>query len=99
MSQVEQIPAHDWENWLETNRGIVLDVRQPDEWKQGVLPGAQKIAMSEIQGRLHELSKETALLCVCRSGGRSQQVANYLNSLGFEASNLSGGMKALGLQD
>lgn len=99
MSQAEQIPADQWEVWLESTDGVLLDVREANEWEKGVLPGAEKISMSTIQGRVHELSKDKAVLCVCRSGGRSQQVANYLNALGFQASNLSGGMKALGLQD
>jgi rhodanese-related sulfurtransferase len=55
--------------------------------------------MGEIPGRLGELDTDQALLVVCRSGGRSQQVALYLSMNGFaKVGNMSGGMKALGLQ-
>mgnify|MGYP006177349191 CR=1 FL=1 len=57
------------------------------------------ISMGEIPGRLDELDTDQALLVVCRSGGRSQQVALYLSMNGFaRVANMSGGMKALGLQ-
>jgi len=56
--------------------------------------------MGEIPGRMGELDPEEALLVVCRAGGRSQQVALYLNMNGFtRVANMSGGMKALGLQE
>jgi rhodanese-related sulfurtransferase len=47
-----------------------------------------------------ELDTDQALLVVCRSGGRSQQVALYLTMNGFnKVANMIGGMKALGLQE
>jgi rhodanese-related sulfurtransferase len=56
--------------------------------------------MTEIVDRADELDKDTPVLCVCRSGSRSAQVANYLKSLGYETvANLDGGVKALGMQD
>jgi rhodanese-related sulfurtransferase len=99
MKQIEQVSSDEWENWAEDNNAIVLDVRQPEEWDQGTLPSATKISITEIMDRIDELPKEQALLCVCRSGGRSQQVATYLTSKGYTVvANLAGGMHALGLQ-
>ena len=98
MSAVQQVPAGEWEDWLEENDGALLDIREPHEWIQGVLPGAQTISMREIIDRLDEVPADQPLLCICRSGERSQQVANFLMSQGYEASNMAGGMKALGMQ-
>jgi len=99
MNQIEQVPSHEWESWTEDNSAIVLDVRQPEEWEQGTLPSATRISITEIMARVDELPKEQAILCVCRSGGRSQQVANYLAFNGYGVvANLAGGMHALGLQ-
>jgi rhodanese-related sulfurtransferase len=54
--------------------------------------------MSEIIQRIDELPADRAILCVCRSGNRSQQVAAYLTMSGYEnVANLSGGLKALGM--
>jgi rhodanese-related sulfurtransferase len=93
------VQAPDWETWIADNGGRILDIREPWELEQGTLPGATLISMGEIPGRLGELDTDQALLVVCRSGGRSQQVALYLSMNGFvRVANMSGGMKALGLQ-
>jgi rhodanese-related sulfurtransferase len=56
--------------------------------------------MTELVERIDELPKDRPILCVCRSGSRSQQVAAYLTMNGFgDVANLSGGLKALGMQD
>lgn len=81
------------------NDATVLDVREPDEWELGTLPGAVLISQGEIVDRMEELPKDKPLLCVCRSGGRSSNVAAFLSFNGYQTANLSGGMKALGMQD
>jgi rhodanese-related sulfurtransferase len=97
---IETVPAADWETWLSENDGVVLDIREPYEWEQGVLPAAIQISMGEIPTRIGELDADRAYLVVCRVGGRSQQVAAFMAVNGYErVANLSGGMKALGLQD
>jgi len=99
MSMVEGVQAPDWETWIADTGGRILDIREPWEWEQGTLPGATLISMGEIPGRLGELDTNQAVLVVCRSGSRSQQVALYLSMNGFaRVGNMSGGMKALGLQ-
>lgn len=100
MSEFENVPAHEWETWSTECSAVILDVREAPEWELGTLPGSTLIAMTEIVDRVGELDKETPILCVCRSGSRSAQVANYLSSVGFEqVANLEGGVKALGMQD
>lgn len=97
---IEQVRASEWESWVAGNRAIVLDVREAREWAAGTLPGSVLVSMSEIVERIGELPTDRPILCVCRSGNRSQQVAAYLTMSGFDdVANLSGGMKALGLQD
>jgi len=100
MSMIENVPAETWETWIDESGGRVLDIREPFEWEQGILPGATLISMGEIPERMAELDTDEALLVVCRSGGRSQQVAMYLSMNGYsKVANMAGGMKALGLQD
>lgn len=100
MSMIEQVPAEEWETWVAENGGRVLDIREPFELEQGTLPGAVLISMGEIPERMAELETDEALLVVCRSGGRSRQVAAYLAMNGYtRVANMAGGMKALGLQD
>ena len=100
MNQIEQVPWREWEGWADDNDAVVLDVREPEEWEQGTLPGATRISITEIMDRIDEIPTDRAILCVCRSGGRSQQVATYLAFNGYvDVANLVGGMHALGLQD
>jgi rhodanese-related sulfurtransferase len=97
---IEVVPAQEWESWIASNHGKILDIREPFEWDQGVLPDSTLISMGEIPGRIDELDTEQAFLVVCRSGGRSHHVAVYLTMNGFsKVANMAGGMKALGLQD
>ena len=64
---------------------IILDVRRPDEYAEGHIPGAinvpnEKIGTSEIP----ELPDKSQLILVyCRSGNRSKQAAEKLVKLGY----------------
>ncbi|XVV03935.1 rhodanese-like domain-containing protein [Actinosynnema sp. CA-248983] len=71
---------------------VLLDVREADEWEAGHAPGALHIPMSELAGRLSDLP-EAELLVVCRAGGRSARVVQYLNANGWDAKNVDGGMQ------
>lgn len=100
LSNVESVPASEWESWVADNEAVVLDVREPDEWALGTLPGSTLMSVGEIMERIGELDTTRPVLCVCRSGGRSGQVAAYLAASGFDSvANMTGGVKALGMQD
>lgn len=73
---------------------VVLDVREDDEWVHGHIDGATHIAMGDVPARLDDLPEGDPLYVTCRSGGRSAQVAAWLNQNGFDAVNVAGGMGA-----
>jgi rhodanese-related sulfurtransferase len=98
MTTFSQVPASDWETWVMTKEATILDVREPHEWAQGTLPEALLISQGQLMDRLHEIPKDRPVLCVCRSGGRSANVALFLAFNDYEAANMAGGMKALGMQ-
>lgn len=99
MVDIESVPADQWDEWVEANNGVLLDVREPSEWQQGTLPGALLIPVSQLVERIGEIPAGRALLCVCRSGNRSHQVAAFLKFNGYDVvANMVGGMKALGMQ-
>lgn len=72
----------------------LLDVREPDEWAAGHVPGAIHIPMGEVIDRVDRISGAGRVVVVCRSGGRSARVAEYLLGIGVDAVNLEGGMQA-----
>lgn len=71
---------------------LVLDVRQPDEFRGGHIAGAKLIPLDQLGGRLNELPRDREILCVCRSGARSGAAARQLQAAGYNILNLSGGM-------
>jgi rhodanese-related sulfurtransferase len=71
---------------------ILLDVRENDEWAAGHADGAVHIPMGEVVGRLSEVPEGGRIHVVCRVGGRSAQVTQYLIAQGMDAVNVNGGM-------
>jgi rhodanese-related sulfurtransferase len=71
---------------------ILLDVREQDEWAAGHAENAVHIPMSEIVERISEVPDGGRVHVVCRVGGRSAQVTQYLLAQGVDAVNVSGGM-------
>ncbi|WP_354641603.1 rhodanese-like domain-containing protein [Kitasatospora camelliae] len=72
---------------------VLLDVREQDEWDAGHVDGALHIPIGEVVARITELP-EDRLYVLCRVGGRSAQVVQYLVAQGRDAVNVDGGMYA-----
>jgi rhodanese-related sulfurtransferase len=72
----------------------LLDVREPYEWQAGHVEGAVHVPMGELLERLGEVPTDREVVVVCKVGGRSAQVVQYLNQAGWSAVNLDGGMYA-----
>jgi rhodanese-related sulfurtransferase len=73
---------------------VLLDVREDDEWSRGHAAGAQHIPMGEVATRLGEIDPTATLYVICKAGGRSARVAQFLAGNGYEPVNVSGGMLA-----
>lgn len=54
---------------------VLIDVRQPEEYQAGHIPGALLIPLGEMERRLFELPSDRNLVFYCRSGGRSAAAA------------------------
>jgi rhodanese-related sulfurtransferase len=74
----------------------LLDVRTPAEFASGKIPGAKNINIQDpsFQSEINKLSKDTEYYVYCRSGMRSSKAVKYMNSMGFKAYNLQGGIGA-----
>lgn len=69
---------------LELNENIVvLDVRETAEYAFNHIPNAVSIPLGELDERIDELSKETDIYVVCRTGSRSDLAAQKLTEKGF----------------
>jgi molybdopterin/thiamine biosynthesis adenylyltransferase/rhodanese-related sulfurtransferase len=73
---------------------FVLDVREPHEY-QIVNIGAPLIPLGDLPNRLNELDPNREIVIHCKSGGRSQRAAEFLQKSGFNnVVNLAGGITA-----
>lgn len=73
---------------------VVLDVRNPDEYVEGHVPGAVLIPLPEVPDRLAEVPTDRPVLVICKSGGRSRTAAEHLLANGIDATNVAGGTLA-----
>jgi rhodanese-related sulfurtransferase len=74
---------------------FLLDVREPWEYQEGHVPGAQLIPLVELEQRVNEVPRDRPVLAICHSGQRSLAAAGYLQQLGYASvSNVDGGTAA-----
>lgn len=70
----------------------LIDVRQPEEYSQGHIPGAQLIPLGELANRIDEIDRKKLTLVYCRSGGRAGNGTALLAQSGFEQVHNIGGI-------
>ena len=100
---IAQIRPSELQQWLAAEREhgepIVLDVREPHELQMASVTAngftLVSIPMGVIPHRLSELDPTRPIACLCHHGGRSMQVAMFLQSRGFDrVANIAGGIHA-----
>jgi rhodanese-related sulfurtransferase len=90
------ISVEDLARWRRERKAFVLlDVREPEELAIARIDGSVCIPMREIARRLDELDPESTIAVICHVGARSERVAAFLRTRGFEhAVNVDGGIDA-----
>ena len=73
---------------------VILDVRTDMERNRNQINGSIHIPLGDIEARAGELSpyKKKEIICYCQGGVRSVTAAAKLKELGFNASNMMGGI-------
>ncbi len=76
---------------LRAREGVpLIDVREPDEFAAGRVPGAVNLPMSRI-GEMLDALPEGEFAVICAVGGRSGRVVEALEARGYQATNVEGG--------
>lgn len=76
--------------------GQVVDVRSPEEFGRGHLPGAVNIPIGNLRDRVGEIEKDAGrVLVYCWVGYRGYLAYRVLEQMGFDVYNLDGGFKAV----
>jgi len=104
---ITQIRPSELTAWLDTARAlgepVVLDVREPSELRTASVSAQGftllTIPMGTIPARLTELDPAQPIACLCHHGGRSMQVASFLQARGYaHVANIAGGIDAWSLE-
>jgi rhodanese-related sulfurtransferase len=95
---MERITAGELAAWLADERRakpVLLDVREPWEFEKARIEGATLIPMREVAAKIGQLDDDREVVAICHHGGRSMQVALFLEKQGFKrVHNLVGGIDA-----
>jgi NADPH-dependent 2,4-dienoyl-CoA reductase/sulfur reductase-like enzyme/rhodanese-related sulfurtransferase len=87
-------PQVDVESVLATpaeDRPLLLDVRTPQEFAAGHVPGAVNIPVDDLRSRLGELPRNRRIAAYCQVGQRGYLATRILRQAGFDAANVGGG--------
>ena len=88
---ITEIPVNELTNLVE-NGSLVVDVREPDEYESGHIPGAVLVPLSTVLTNKSEFESDETVYVVCRSGGRSMQACEMLHDVGISnVVNVAGG--------
>lgn len=95
---MKNIQAAQLRAWLDDpsrDKPVLLDVREPWEYDRARIEGSKLVPMREVPARLAEIDAAREVVAICHHGGRSMQVAMFLERQGFKSvHNLAGGIDA-----
>ena len=95
LEKVTQLDAPSLKKLTGKNALQIVDVRSPEEWSEGHLPGAIHIPLAQLPDRVGELDVSAPIVLHCKGGGRSSIATSFLQSRGIaNVSNLAGGFDA-----
>jgi rhodanese-related sulfurtransferase len=73
---------------------LVIDVRQPEEYRTGHIAGAKLVSLGDLSHKMQSLPKNREIVCVCASESRSHSATRSFMDAGYDAHNMKGGMSA-----
>jgi rhodanese-related sulfurtransferase/glyoxylase-like metal-dependent hydrolase (beta-lactamase superfamily II) len=83
------------EDLASANPPVIIDVRSPQEWKDGHIPGSRNIPLSQLKQRLQEFPTDRRVAVHCAGGYRSSIAASMLYRNGItDVMELAGGITA-----
>src|ERR1700682_2517153 len=92
LEQVRQLDAAQLLSAARDQHAQIVDVRGPDEWRRGHIPGAVHIPLAALPDRIGELDTAAPIALHCGGGNRSAIAASFLKARGIaNVSNLAGG--------
>ena len=95
VSVIENVDAKTFKELVDAGKGIILDVRTPEEVSEGYINNASTINLydEDFNAKINLIQKDKQIYVYCKSGGRSSEAAELLKKNGFsKVYNLKGGI-------
>lgn len=95
--EIREVDLENAGDLLQPANALILDVREPEEYQRGAIPGAINIPRGLLEFRIGSLPQDpsTATLVYCQSGGRAALAAQTLQRMGYiNVVSLAGGYAA-----
>ena len=93
MKQIRPAELAAWLGDESREKPVLLDVREPWETQICAIPGSKGIPMAQVPARAAEIDPAQEVVVICHHGGRSMQVALFLEKNGYaKVHNLAGGV-------
>ena len=83
------------QEYRNTNGAVLLDVRTPQEYREGHIPGSKNVPLQQLD-KISSVAhnKDIPLFVYCYSGGRSRQAVSMLQHMGYTNVQNIGGIAA-----
>ena len=72
----------------------IIDVREPDEYAAGHVPGAELIPLGSVADHLDRFSADGTTYVICQVGARSMRACEFAAAHGYDVVNVAGGTGA-----
>ena len=69
----------------------IVDVREPSEYADAHVPGAELVPLGTVSSSLERFSADGTTYVICRSGVRSMHACEFAASVGYDVVNVAGG--------
>lgn len=96
MAEIKTIDPKTLKSWLDKNEAVLIDVREPLEYKESYIEKAINIPLSQLLVKIHEIPnlRKKKIVIQCKAGIRSMMGCQALEKDGFEENmwNLEGGI-------
>jgi rhodanese-related sulfurtransferase len=90
MQPVPTVSVHELKAVL-TEGLCLIDVREPEEFAEGHVPGARLVPLATVPAEADGLPTDRPVYVICQAGGRSARAVAYLAQRGVDARNVEGG--------
>ena len=95
-SRIKEVSAREVRELRERGEDIViLDVREPNEWNLGRIPGAVFIPRGTLETKIEQaIPRDASVIIYCASGNRSALAADTMQQMGYkDVASLAGGWR------